>query len=268
MSQSALSKQIIHLESELRVKLFDRNTTPISLTPAGEYFLKEAQTLLFKEDQLLRSLERYKTGDAGRLTIGISPFRSQYLVSDVLKKVRAQYPGIQIVLHEANSDTLRKETAEGKYDFSIINLPVDDSILDVMPLEADVLVLAVPKEFVCLIEQNSTEISFADCKKLPFVVVGQTQEMRQLFNKLCIQSDIQPEIVMEVVGITTAYHMAKAGIGATLVPLQFIAKHQFDADVQLFRLNENVAIRQPAVVTRHGQYLPEYAQYAIDLLTS
>ena len=49
ISQPALSKQVIGLEQELGVRLFDRSTTPLSLTPAGEHFVREAKDLLFKE---------------------------------------------------------------------------------------------------------------------------------------------------------------------------------------------------------------------------
>ena len=142
ISQPALSKQILSLEKELGVKLFDRSENPLSLTPAGEEFIRQAQELLYQEDQLKRSMEQFRSGEAGRLTIGISPFRSMYLLSDMVKKVREKYPSVQITLCEAPSDQLRKEAAEGKYDFAIVNLPVDEAALAVTPLEPDVVVLA------------------------------------------------------------------------------------------------------------------------------
>ena len=271
ISQPALSKQILNLEHELGVKLFDRNSNPLTLTPAGKHFIQEAKELLYKEDQLLRSMACYQSGEAGQLTIGISPFRSLYLIPDMVKQVRTKYPGIQIVLHETGSDNLRREAAEGKYDFAIVNLPVDDSVLDVMPLEPDTLVLAVPNTMLHLLPHAPGEplanIDLHDCQELPFVVVGQTQEMRQLFDKLCASVNFHPQIAMEVVGVTTAWAMAHAGIGATLLPLQFVSNEAFAGNITLFQLNGNFHQRQPAIVKRKDQYLSPYAQYAIDLLT-
>ena len=49
ISQPGLSKHIINLEQDLGVKLFDRNTSPLTLTPAGEHFIREAQELLYQD---------------------------------------------------------------------------------------------------------------------------------------------------------------------------------------------------------------------------
>lgn len=271
ISQPALSKQILSLESELGVKLFDRTTTPLTLTPAGQHFIQGAADLVYQEDQLLRSLEDYRSGKRGHLTIGISPFRCQYLIPSLAKKIRARYPGVQIFLSEYSSDVLRREVAEGKYDFAIINLPVDDSLLDATPIEQDTLLLAIPTEMLQqhpnISLQSAGEIDISECKDLPFIVVSQNQEMRKLFDKLCTIADIHPQIAMEVVGITTAWTMCRAGIGATLLPKQLIADDQDDR-ITLFKIKHNIYTRQPAVITRKGQYLSEYAKYAIDLLTA
>lgn len=272
MSQPALSKQILNLESELNVKLFDRNTQPLTLTPAGEHFIRHAQDLLYREDQLLHSMEQFRSGEASRLSIGISPFRSLITMPDLAKKLKEKYPGVQIQLHEVGSDLLRRETAEGKYDFAIVNLPVDESVLDVTPLEPDTLVLAVPNAMLPLIDQQSdgplTEISLKDCAQLPFIVVSAAQEMRRLFEKLCAKSSITPKITMEVVGLTTAWAMARAGIGATLLPLQLVHSDAMsDENVTLFTVHDNTFGRQPVIITRRGRYLSPCAQYAIELLT-
>jgi len=264
ISQPALSKQVLALEKELGVKLFDRSTSPMTLTPAGEDFARQAQDLLFQQEQLLRSMEAYRTGAQGKLVIGISPFRSLYLVSEAIKQLQERYPGVQVVLRETNSEQLRKDAADGKYDFAIVNLPVDDSLLDVIPLEADTLVLAVPNALLGRVKAADGVVDLADCADLPFITVGQNQEMRQLLEKLCAKAGFYPKIAMEVVGLATAWAMVQAGLGVTLLPLQFISA--FDRDITLFSLKENVYTRQPAIVTRRGQYLPEYARYAIKLL--
>lgn len=271
ISQPALSKQILNLERDVGIRLFNRNSVPLTLTPAGEYFIREAKDLLYKEDQLFKALERFKSGEQGRLVIGISPFRSLYLLPEIVKKVKTKYPGVQVILHEAGSDQLRKEAAEGKYDFAIVNLPVDESLLEVTPIERDTLVLAVPNEMINKIPDvqgsSISEIDIKKCKDLPFVVLGENQEMRQLFDKLCVLAGFKPDITAEVVGISTAWAMAHAGVGATLLPLQFVRGERFDKKLTLFKIKDNGYSRHPVIVTRRGQYMSDYAKYAIKLLT-
>ena len=265
ISQPALSKQISNLEKTLGTELFDRTKTPIAITPAGEYFLSEAQELLYKEEQLYKSMDDFKSGKKGRLTIGVSPFRALYLMPELCKKLREKFPDLVINLQEEASNKLRAKASEGKYDFAIVNLPVDDSALDIIPIEHDTLVLVVPKAMTG--HNESKELDFKACKDIPFVVVGQNQEMRTLFDKLCAESDFKPKIAMEVVGLATAWSMANAGVGATLLPLQFVRNMETNPNVALFNLKHVTNIRQPVIITKRGQYLSEFAEYAIKLLS-
>lgn len=270
ISQPALSKQILNLEKELGVRLFERDKTPIQLTYAGECFVERAEELLYKESQLLCTMEQFKTGEQGSITIGISPFRSLYMMPDVVRKFMEKYPGVQVCLRENGSDTIRKEIAEGKYDMAIVNLPVDDSVLDTVLLEKDTLVLAVPDNLLELLpeaDDGISQISFEDCRNLPFITVGHAQELRHLFDYLCAKADIHPHIAMEVVGVTTALTMVQEGIGATLLPLQFMEKEVLEGNITIFSIKDECYLRQPAIVTRRGQYMSEYTKYMIELLT-
>jgi DNA-binding transcriptional LysR family regulator len=268
ITQPALSKQIMCLETELGVKLFDRTVNPLNLTPAGEHFLRKAEKLIYEEEQLVSSMEQFREEKAGQLVIGIPPVRSSYLISDVIKKVREKFPKVQVKLHEVSSDTLREELKEGKYDFAIVNLPVDESVLVIKPIEPDRLVLVVPNELKDRIPdvQDEKEIDFKDCSKLPFVTLGEEQEMRKLFDKLCATADFIPEIAVESVKLSTTWTMARDGIAATILPYQFIEKENL-CNVIIFDIKDLQYLRQPAVVYKRGQYLTDYAKYAIELLT-
>lgn len=270
VSQPTFSKQIIALENELGLKLFDRNKTPLELTPAGEFFVDKAEELLYQEDQLHKTLEQFKTGENGRLVIGVTPFRSMSLMPELVRKVKQRYPGVKVVLHEANAVQLRKDAIEGICDFVILNLPVDDPLLEMTPLSPDVLVLAVPNSLAEKLEQPRKKageaIELHQAKKLPFVTLGQGQELRQLLEKLCVADGFYPDITAEVVSITTAWAIARSGVGAVLLPLQLAEMENTDGNMQLYPLKKELSSRQPAVVTKRGQYVSEYAAYAIDLL--
>ena len=158
--------------------------------------------------------------------------------------------------------------SEGLYDFAIMNLPVDETDFDVIPLKKDTIVLAVPNNLtgnICNARKGS-KLDLADCKKLPFVVVGKNQEMRILFEKMCAKAGLQPEIFVEVTGITTARELVKAGVAATLLPKQFLQYEPERSNMTLFELKQDEYIRQPGIVFRRGQYISKCAQYAMELL--
>lgn len=271
ISQPSLSKYILNIENDLGVKLFDRNHSPMTLTPAGEYFIRNARELVYKEEQLRKALDQFRSGESGRLVIGITPFRSLYLMPELIKKIRSRYPGVQVCLQEINTTQLRKEVSEGKVDLAIVNLPVDNSLLDVTPLEPDTLVLAVPNTMATKlpdsVEGQYPTVDFSEVKDLPFVVLSPGQEMRQLFDRLCTAADSQPTIVAEVVGVTTSWAMARAGVGVALLPLQFIHGQHFDDNLSLYIVKDSLYSRQPVIATRRGQVRTPYADYAIRLLT-
>ncbi len=271
ITQPALSKQIQHIENELGVKLFDRNHSPLTLTPAGEYFVRNAKELVYKEEQLRKALGQFSSGENGRLVIGVTPFRSLYLMPELVKQMRSRYPGVQVSLQEVTSTQLRKEAAEGKYDFAVVNLPVDTSLFDVTPLEPDTLVLAVHNTMVGDLpvanDGKYVTVDFKEFENLPFVVLSSGQELRQLFDGLCTTFNAYPTIAAEVNGVATAWAMARAGVGVALLPLQFVRSQNFDDNLSLYIVKSNLYSRQPVIVTRRGQVRTPYADFAIGLLT-
>ncbi len=268
ITQPALSKHILTLEKELDIQLFDRTVTPLKMTAAGEYFIKEAKELLYKEDQLIRSMDQFRTGEKGQLTIGITPFRSAYLIPGIVKKVRDKFPGIRVKLIEEGSEQLRKDAADGRFDFAVVNMPVDESLLRATPIEPDKLVLVYSETFAESVPElnDKDEIDFKDCGNLPFVVLSANQEMRVLFENLCTSTGVCPQIAAEAVNLTTAWEMACSSVAATLLPLQFVDSALTNRKLIVKKLKNSVQLRQPAIVTKRGQYISPYAKYAIELL--
>lgn len=267
ITQPALSKQIQHIEKELGVRLFERSPSQVKLTAAGEHFVKGAKEILIKEEQLLRTVSQYQSGERGTLTIGVTPFRSAYLMPSLVKRLREKFSGLQVRLCEAGSEVLRREAAEGKFDFAVINLPVDEALFDVRPIEQDRLVLVMHSDLTKgRAFDGVKEIDFADCKDLPFVAVGPTQEMRAQLEALCLGTNVQVDIAAEVVGLTTAWQMARKGVGATLLPRQFVRGQSGAENMLIFDIKNSTYERTPAIVVRKGQPLSRFAKEAIRLL--
>jgi DNA-binding transcriptional LysR family regulator len=84
------------LEDELGVKLFDRLSTPIHLTAAGAYFVKQARIILSQKEQMERGLQQFSEQYHGKIRVGMGPGRAEYWAPFILSRFWKLYPDIQV----------------------------------------------------------------------------------------------------------------------------------------------------------------------------
>ena len=79
ITQPALTKYINRLEEDLGVRLFNRSTTPITLTESGRRFIEAASTISNLEDALLNDIKKQELTLKGSFTCGLTPeFSARY----------------------------------------------------------------------------------------------------------------------------------------------------------------------------------------------
>ncbi|WP_066367064.1 LysR family transcriptional regulator [Herbidospora mongoliensis] len=115
--QSALSQQIQRLERELGVRLLDRSTHHVDLTPAGAAFLIEARQIL---DHVSRAGQaaRGAVGPAPTLRVGIIDAGYDSM-PQILRELRHSHPGITIHQVEAGTPEQYRQLADGRLDIAV-----------------------------------------------------------------------------------------------------------------------------------------------------
>ncbi len=116
VSQTAITQQIHALEENVGAKLFDRNNRPVSLTPAGKVFLKEAREILGRMDMALARIREASVGLEGELRLG---YTKGYEHSDLPKHLRGfhqDYPNVLISCYRCDTDMLASGVLHGEYD--------------------------------------------------------------------------------------------------------------------------------------------------------
>jgi len=132
ISQTAITQQIHALEENIGAKLFDRNSRPVSLTPAGKVFLKEAREILGRVEGALQKTRDASTGLEGEMRLG---YTKGYEHSDLPKYLRSfhqEYPNVLISCYRLDTDQLATGLLAGEYDviftWDSTNLRKEDKI--------------------------------------------------------------------------------------------------------------------------------------------
>lgn len=101
LAQPALSRQIRDLEKEIGVDLFTRESTGTRLTAAGDACVRTARTIVTELKVALDRARHAEHGLVGRcvLAAGRYPIWNG-LLARLVEQVRAEYPGIEIVVDE------------------------------------------------------------------------------------------------------------------------------------------------------------------------
>ena len=108
--QSALSRQIKSLESELGVRLFARTSRKVEVTPAGEAFVKQARLCLQAAERAKASAAAAHGQIRGSLTIGVIPTVTAVDIAAVLGAFRRSYPEVGMHVRTGGSDEFLRRT--------------------------------------------------------------------------------------------------------------------------------------------------------------
>ena len=111
IAQPSLSTQIRDLESEMGLRLLERDRQRVALTDAGAVFLREAKHVLARAETAVRRAQQAAVGQAGELHIAtMGPLTFNFLPT-CLSRFRAAVPRVRITVNEmAPSEQLNKLT--------------------------------------------------------------------------------------------------------------------------------------------------------------
>ena len=119
-SQPGVSKQIKLLEDELGFQIFVRDGRNLSrVTPAGQQVIDRAVRILREVQNIKRLSDEFKDEARGSLSIATTHTQARYVLPDVIKQFRDQYPEVRLHLHQGTSEQIGEMAALDRIDFAI-----------------------------------------------------------------------------------------------------------------------------------------------------
>ena len=229
MTQPPLSRQIQLLEHVLGVKLLDRTSRAVKLTPAGRVFLLEARRILRLTESAALATRRIASGEAGTISLGFTAASGYSFLPRLLLQRAARAPNIDIALKEMVSAEQVESLLTGRIDVGLLRPPVTRSEFSIRKVASEGLVAALPFGDPRLSEASLTLKDF-DRQPLIMYAPEGARYFRDMLAELFAQEDVAPVAIQSLSQIHSMLALVRAGIGAAIVPEAAQSLH-FD-DVQ------------------------------------
>ena len=145
VSQSAVSRAIASLESELGVPLLSRGRLGANLTPVGERVLLHAQAMLDLREQIDYEVNLEKGLYKSRLRIASFRSAATHLLPANIARFRNRFPHVEVSLAELDPAGVEQSLREGQTDIGLLPLPRSEEFKTVEIVRDEYIVL-LPKE--------------------------------------------------------------------------------------------------------------------------
>lgn len=146
LSQPAVSLQVRELERRLGVRLIDRVGRRATPTPAGADLLAHAQRIDAAVAAALEAVAAHAAGTVGRVRLGTGATACIYLLPTALRRLRRDFPDIEVVVSTGNTADVMRQLEENALDVAFATLPVGGRALDVTPVVEDEFVAIFPAD--------------------------------------------------------------------------------------------------------------------------
>lgn len=179
MTQPAVSQQIQSLESYYGVKLFDRTSHGVTLTPAGEVVFNYARQLLDIHQQMERELDLVLGLEKEELIIGASSIIGNHALPCSIWEFQDKYPHVKIKLEIGSTREIIQKVLEQKVQIGMVegctNLEIPGSLVKRTIASDEVVVIVPNKDFWV----KKEDITLEELMKQRFILAEKGSGLRE-----------------------------------------------------------------------------------------
>ncbi len=254
VSQSAVSRAVTLLESEIGVELFTRCGRANELNRFGRAFLRSSIAAQRSLKTAVMGVRQLAGVDAGIVVVG---FLNSLGVTAVPRLIRLHHdrnPWSQFELHQRSGSELVDDLISGGIDVCLTYAMTPDEAPGVSwrKLFTERLYAVVDRRHP-LAQRES--IGFDELADQPFVVLERNHTLRRVFDDACARHGITPTIAFEVTDITTLRGLIGARLGVGVLPRTATP----NPDIAEIALDDEQLVRPIAIGWMGNRYLPPSA---------
>lgn len=214
-TQATISKQIIALEKELGVTLFDRKQRTIKITANGELLLKYASQITDLETKMREAIIQKQHDQSLDLTIKAIPSISNYKALELISEFHVAYPEVNLHISEAESYELMPALKRVEADVIFMRtFNINQIEFEMVMSETDEFVVVLPKNHQLA---QLKEINISDLAAESFLMLSKQTNLYTPIMKLMQSADFKPEVIYEGRIIDSVLKLIKQGMGISIM---------------------------------------------------
>ena len=163
-TQPTISTHIRNLEKELGVKLLDRKSRIVEMTPQGTKFYKYAVEMINTRAQAFDALSEGKDSIEGILEIQTSSIPGVTFLPQLLSDFRREHSGIQYYVSLSDTQTVVDNIIERRGEIGFIGEEVVSNALELTKVATDKVILIAPDSYGI-----PDKITMAEAVTYPFI---------------------------------------------------------------------------------------------------
>lgn len=261
--QSAVSRQLFLLETELGSPLFERHGKRLlALTPLGERVLQEVNQIHQAKKNIQSMADDFRANRNGTLHIATTHTQAKYLLPVPVQKFRQEYPGIKIYMMQSSPDNLIDLLHQHQADIAICTEKLaEDHQLILRPCYQWHHVVIVPAEH----ELTKGRLTLERLAAQPILTYSPGFTGRSAIEKAFNDAELQPDIILAAADSDVIKTYVRLGLGAGIIAeTSYEAKK--DADLVAIPLKHLIPASVTKIAYLKQLYLPAYCRYFIDEL--
>ncbi|MEE1621604.1 LysR family transcriptional regulator [Zafaria sp. Z1313] len=215
-SPSSVSQQLALLEKEAGVPLLRKSGRRLQLTPQAQVLVAHTGELLASLEQAQAALAATQPEVAGTVRLAVFQTAALALMPQLLRRLRAEHPGIRVLMFQHEPETALHETWAREFDLVVAeqypgHAAPHHAELDRVPLLHDAIRLAVPAEF-------GRVGSLADAARLPWVMEPHGAASRHWAEQACRSAGFEPDVRYETADLQAHVRLVESGNAVALLP--------------------------------------------------
>ncbi len=249
LTQPAVSLQIQALEEMYEAKLFDRSSSKVTLTPAGEVLYKYAKEILALYASAEKVIGEMTGLVKGSIIVGAGSTIGNYLLPSVITDFRKTHPKIKVNLHVGNMQRVIEWLNSGNVNLGLVEGHVKRQKMVVERLISDELLLVVPPFHMFA---KKKEVSIAEIIEETFIFREAGSGTRQIVEKFLARHGISPQDikVSMVLGSTEAIKDAvENGLGISIISRWAARKEVKYGILGMLNFKEEKIVRNFSLIT-------------------